>query len=349
MNLPITFARWRSEVPSGGNRYDEELKSSLTALGVVVNEHPVTGSWPFPSPNDRDRFRAMLATGSQGGRSHWLIGNIVAAAVPEMIRAAVNAGESVAIIMHYFTADERGISPAVQSQIAASEAAAVNAASTVIATSEWTAHEVSKRYGRKDVVVAIPGVVPARVAPGSIRSGNPPTLLWLAGLTQTKDPSTFIAALKELQDLDWRAQLVGPDTVDPEVSRRVRDQIAETGLSQRVNLRGAREGDALETIWLQTDLLVHTSRAETYGMVVSEALSRGIPCIVPTGTGAVEAQQGVGAQFMPGDHADLSRAIRKWLTNAKLQDQWRSEAALQRAMLPTWEGAARTIAKALEL
>src|SRR5690606_29856398 len=150
-------------------------------------------------------------------RFHWLIGNIVAAAVPQMIRAAVDAGHSVSIIMHYFAADERGISPAVQSDITASEAAAVRAASNVIATSEWTAREVKKRYAREDVVVAIPGVVSALVSPGSLSAGNPPTLLWLAGLTQTKDPSTFISALAKLQDLDWNARLVGPDTIDPEL------------------------------------------------------------------------------------------------------------------------------------
>lgn len=348
MNLSIDFARWRSDVPSGGNRYDEELTSSLRGLGAQVHEHPVSGSWPFPSPDERERFRAVLAAGSQGGSTRWLIGNIVAAAVPEMIRATVEAGQSVAIVMHYFAADERGISPAMRSHIAASEAAAVKAASRVIATSEWTAHEVSKRYGREDVVVALPGVAPAQVSLGSVTNGNPPTLLWLGGLTPTKDPSTFVAALAELRDLDWRARIVGPDTIDPDVSRRVRAEIDRAGLSQRVEVLGALEGAALQSVWSHTDLLVHTSHAETYGMVVSEALARGIPSIVPTGTGAVEAQQGAGGQFVPGDHGDLARMLRKWLTHPGLQDQWRSEAAKQRTTLPTWEGTARTVAHALE-
>ena len=44
----LGFARWISDVPSGGNRYDDELAAGLRGLGVDVHEYAVVGPWPVP-------------------------------------------------------------------------------------------------------------------------------------------------------------------------------------------------------------------------------------------------------------------------------------------------------------
>lgn len=344
----IAFVRWHSDVPSGGNRYDDTLTAGLRAAGLDVREYPVAGSWPLPSAHDRERLQDLLVGDASAAERHWLIDNILGAAAPEILRAAVKAGRRVTMLMHYFASDELDLSPALRDQLATDEAAAVAAATTVIATSEWTASEVTKRYGRDNVIVTVPGVEPASPSPGSLRSGRAPHLLWLGRLTHTKDPTTLIEALAALRGLDWTAQLVGPDTIDPVLAREIRGRIAELGLAARVEVAGARTGTALESIWNQTDLLVHTARSEAYGMVVTEALARGIPSIVPTGTGAAEAQHGVGETFPPGDPTELARKIRTWLTDAPLQARWRSEAANCRETLPTWQDTARIVASALE-
>ena len=335
------FARWRSQLPSGGNRYDEELATGLEALGMDVHEYPVSGSWPVPEQHDRQRIAEMLTS-----ENDWMIGNIVGSAVPEAIATAVAAGRRVTMVVHYFPADDPGLSSTDRERLAASERLAVHAASTIVATSAWAAGEVSRRYGRDDAVVAVPGVDPANLALGSAPAGQPPMLLWLGRLTRAKDPRTFVDALARLQDLDWTAHLVGPDSLDEDLNRTVRDRIAETGLAGRVDVPGSRVGEALEAVWARTDLLVHTSRSETYGMVVSEALARGIPSIVASGTGAVEAQ-GVGEMFPPGDVAALADALRVWLGDPALQRRWRAEAADLRAHLPTWQRTVEIFASAL--
>ena len=63
-------------------------------------------------------------------------------------------------------------------------------------------------------------------------------LLWLGRLTHGKDPLTLVEALARLRDLDWTARLVGPDTLDETLSRRVRDRIAQAGLTGRVEVAG---------------------------------------------------------------------------------------------------------------
>ena len=341
MSHRVGFARWRSDLPSGGNRYDDEVAAALPRLGVDVRPYAVSGSWPLPAPGDRARLGALLTA-----ERRWLIGNIVASAAPEAVRAATADGRRVTLLVHYFPADDTALTDEQRERVARSEHQAVHAATAVVVTSRWAAEEVAARYGRDDAVVARPGVGPAPLAPGSAPAGRPPRLLWLGRLSPDKDPLTLVDALTHLADLGWSALLVGPDGVDARLTRQVHDRIAQAGLAGRVRVTGPLEGRRLQTVWSVTDLLVHTSRSETFGMVVSEALARGIPSVVAAGTGAVEAQR-VGATFPPGDPGALADTLRAWLTDPRRRDRWRSAAAALRGRLPTWRDTAAAVAAAL--
>ncbi|WP_106850612.1 glycosyltransferase family 4 protein [Blastococcus sp. Marseille-P5729] len=343
MSRRVGFARWRSDVPSGGNRYDEQLTTGLRALGVDLREYAVAGPWPTPGRDDLRRFEELLTH-----EQHWLVGNIVGSAAPETIGAAVEAGRRVTMLVHYFPADDPNLDPVDRRRLATAEADAVAVASDVVATSAWAAAEIARRYGRGDAVVAVPGVDPAPLSDGSVRSGGPAQLLWLGRGSRGKDPLTVIDALSQVRDHVWTARLVGPDDVDEGLSSQVRDRIVSLGLAGRVDVPGPMQGRDLEAVWSPTDLLVHSSRSEVYGMVVSEALAHGIPSLVAEGTGAVEAQQGVGATFPPGDADALAAALGEWLTDRALRDRWRDAAARQRAQVPTWAQTASAVFQVLE-
>lgn len=338
----VGFARWRADAASGGNKYDDELASGLQKLGVDLREYPVIGSWPLPTQQDRRRFDALL-----DAEEHWLIGNILGSAAPEALRSAATAGKHITLLLHYFPADDPALPIDDRAGLAVSEAKAVQAASAIVVTSAWAAREVFERYARGDAVIATPGVTPAPLAAGSARLGEPPMLLWLGRISQTKDPLTFIEALIRVRGLDWTAQLVGPGSVGNDLSAQLRACIARAHLDDRVELTGERRGNALDAIWQRTDLLVHTSRAETYGMVVAEALSRGIPSIISSGTGAEEAQR-AGATFTSGDADALALALRCWLTRPALRERWRAEAARSRNAQTGWDETARRVLAALE-
>ena len=341
----LGFARWRSDLPSGGNRYDDELAAGLRALGWDLHEYDVAGSWPLPTDQDRQHLAQLL-----DHEDTWLLGNIVAAGAAGLIRAATTAGRRVMVMVHYFPADDPSLPPTDRQRLGLSDAAAVRAASQVLVTSTWAGEQVASRYDRHDAVVALPGVSAAAIAPGPgpAATGRAPRLLWLARLTPSKDPLTLVEALARLQDLDWTARLVGPDTVDEALTVRVADRITRSGLADRVTLSGSVVGEALEEVWADTDLLVHTSRHETYGMVVSEALSHGIASVVVSGTGAVEAQAGAGATFPAGDVEALAAVLRDWLTDEATRQRWRRQALRRRAQLPTWQDTARIVSAALD-
>ncbi|MBK8012934.1 MAG: glycosyltransferase [Deltaproteobacteria bacterium] len=84
------------------------------------------------------------------------------------------------------------------------------------------------------------------------------------------------------------------------------------------------------------DALVHGSGAETYGLVVSEALAAGIPAVVPDAGGAAElVPADHGEQYRAGDVASCVEALRRLL--ARDQVELRSRLHSARSTVRTLE------------
>jgi glycosyltransferase involved in cell wall biosynthesis len=338
----LGFARWVSDVPTGGNVYDDELAAGLRRASVDVTEHRVTGAWPDAGAAARDRLAAVLHT-----RGHWLVDGIVACGAPKAVAEALAAGQRITLLAHMCLPDERGLTRGQRQRYAAAEAETLALPVGVLCTSRWTAGELARRYGRADAGVALPGSWPAPLSRGS--PGGPPRLLTVASLTPTKDQLTLVRALAALRELPWTARLVGADRVDPRYAGQVREAIGRTGLAQRVALTGPLRGAELAAEWDRADLLVLPSPVEAYGLVVVEALARGIASVVVAGTGAVEAQRAgatpggdpAGTAVPPEDSAALAVTLRRWLTDPELRHSWREAARQRRPGLPTWDDTAR--------
>ena len=100
------------------------------------------------------------------------------------------------------------------------------------------------------------------------------------------------------------------------------------------------------------DLLVLASRAETYGMVVTEALARGLP-VVATEVGGVPEALGHGADGIrpgllvpPGDPAALAAALRRLARRRRLRGRLRRAARERRASLAGWPATTSTASQA---
>ncbi len=215
--------------------------------------------------------------------------------------------------------------------------------------------------------MALPGTAPAPLAAGS-RSTGAPHLIAVAALLPNKDQSLLLEALARLADVPWTASLIGSDTADPAYAAQLRTSVERLGLAGRIRVPGELRGPALDAEWDAADLSLLISRAETYGLVVTESLARGIPVVVREGTGAVEALAagtlpGQPAAFpapdsppdfpgpgLPGaavglgtDPAPLADLLRRWLDDPGLRDRWREAAAAAQGRLPGWDATARTV------
>ena len=311
--------------PSGGNAYDRRLCRGLAALGWSVREHAVQGAWPKPGPTERADLGRVLATVPDG--EVVLLDGLVASAVPDVLRPQAHRLRLV-VLVHMPLGDD-------------AEREALDTARAVVTTSAWTRWRLIERYGLRaeQVHVAPPGVDPAPVATGSVVGSH---LLCVAAVTPHKGHDVLVKALATLADQPWSCVCVGALSRDPEFVDRLTGEIRANGLTDRIRLAGPLTRDDLDAAYAAADLLVLASRGETYGMVVTEALARGIPVLATAAGGLPEALGCApdgslpGMLVEPGDAGELAGAVRRWLGDADLRHRLRRSARDRRTTLTGW-------------
>lgn len=315
------------ELPTGGNYYDlslaEALRSDDDEVQLVRCEPSV-----------------LLSKLREPWAGHTLVDGLLACSQPEAVASA-----EVAVLVHMPLGLMTGLSPERADELDRLERRSLQAARVVIATSHWTSRYLARHHLRAEVVIAPPGVDQAAVVTGS----EPPLLVHLAAFLPHKDQLTVVRALTRLVDLPWQARLAGSIDRDREYASSVTAAIRASNLDGRVEIPGAMPRDAA---WAGADLALLPSRAESFGMVVTEALARGIPAVVSEG-GPAEAL-GVtadgprpGVVIPPGDDRSLARVLRQWLTDEQYRDGLRRYALSRRTTLDGWATTARKVRVAL--
>ena len=216
------------------------------------------------------------------------------------------------------------------------EGRVLRAAAAVVTTSRWTRDHLVATHGLERVFVAEPGVDAAAVAPGS-PDGH--ALLSVGAVTALKGYDVLAAALALLDDLSWDCRGVGSTALEPGLAGRVGRSVRLTGPMTRAEL---------DATYAEADLLVLASRAETYGMVLTEALAHGVPVVATDVGGVPEAVGGGGVLVPPGDPAALAAALRRWLTDPAHRAALRAAARDRRTSLAGWDRTAGLVAEALE-
>ena len=125
-------------------------------------------------------------------------------------------------------------------------------------------------------------------------------------MTSDKGHDVLLDALATIADLPWHCVCVGSLDRDPAFVEELRRRALAGGLADRVRFPGPRTGADLDRSYAAADLLVLASRAETYGMVVTEALARGLPVVAADVGGLTEAL-GHGADGTPAGAAGPAR------------------------------------------
>jgi glycosyltransferase involved in cell wall biosynthesis len=157
-----------------------------------------------------------------------------------------------------------------------------------------------------------------------------------------------------MADLPWSCVCVGTLRREPAYVAGLRRLIGALGLDDRVRLAGPHTGERLAAHFAAADLVVLASRGETYGMVVTEALARGIPVLatavdaLPDTLGRAPDGSVPGLLTPPEDPMALAGALRRWLGEPGLRQRIRASARARRGMLSGWELTSRRLADVLE-
>jgi glycosyltransferase involved in cell wall biosynthesis len=314
--------------PRGGNVYDVRLAAALRALGrdVIVHETTVDG------------LGATLAALSDDATV--VVDGLVGCAAPDVIAPTRDRLRLVMLVHLPLGLPVAGAAPAP-----GVEARALASASAVVCTSSWTRDWLTASYGVTAHVVA-PGVDKATMTEPARGGGR---LLSVGAITPVKGHDVLVAALATLADLRWTWTLVGA-SIDAEHATDLWSALCTSGLDGRVTLAGALTGPDLAAAYARADLVVLPSRHETYGMVATEALARGVPVLASDVGGLREATGSPvpGLLVPPDDPAALATALRHWLTEPALRQQLRTRAAERRAGLAGWDETAVQMARVLD-
>jgi glycosyltransferase involved in cell wall biosynthesis len=326
--------------PTGGYAYDRRVMELLPAFGVSIVHLPLSAD--FPNPSAADLARAQREIARLPKTATLLLDGLAWGAFPESHLDC--GGRRLIAVVHHPLYLETGLSHARKVELKASEEAALARADHVVCTSRATARILRDELSvdRDKITVAEPGTDPAQRATGT---GSPLHLLSVGAVSPRKNYQSLIEALSPLRDIDWRLTIAGALDRHPDAVEDLKAKIDAERLGDRVTLAGKVVPATLDRFYESTDLFVSASLFEGYGMVIAEAMARGLPIVTTTGGAAADtAHSSAALHVQPGNTADMTVALRRALTDKRLRDGLADAAWEIGRTLPTWHETARRIA-----
>ncbi len=323
---------------TGGYLYDKRV---IEGLNHGTSNHrrqkisllSLTGDYPFPS---REQLAdAALQLSKIADHSVVVMDGLAYSVMPEILAEHAQRLTFIALI-HHPLALETGLDTQQAAQFKKLETQALHYASHVITTSKLTAHQLTD-YGidQSKVTAVLPGTDNFDLASGS--QSDTTKLLCVATLTPRKGHKHLFDALATLNDLNWQLQCVGSTERDKHTYAALQNQSRRLKLNERIEFVGEVNDEELECYYHQADMFVLASFHEGYGMVLSEAIARGLP-IVCTDAGATRQTVPAGAGLLvpPGDSQALADALRRCIGNPTVRIDLKAAAVVARKQLRSW-------------
>lgn len=332
------------DAPTGGYGYDRRLLSEWREAGIQARHLALPGSFPFPTEADFAATEKLLTTTTLDDTL--LVDGLAYGAFPEAL--AARFADRLVALVHHPLALETGHSPETAETLRRGETLALRHARAIVVTSPATklTLEAEFKVPADKITVAIPGTDPAPRAKDSGR-GESLHILAVGSLIPRKGYGTLVETLAAIADKPWTLTIAGSPDHAPATAASLRDSIDRAGLSERITLTGGVGPEKLAQLYDEADLFVMSSLYEGYGMVLTEALARGLPIVTTlSGAGAEALPDAATLKVPPGDAAALAKALAR-LIDAPAERRQRADAAWAAAgNLPRWSETARIVAQA---
>jgi glycosyltransferase involved in cell wall biosynthesis len=153
-------------------------------------------------------------------------------------------------------------------------------AAMLVATAEQELSSI-RRLGINTPVAVIPLGVDIPDAP--IRNINlAKRILFMSRIHPVKGLIELVSAWALARESGWTVVIAGPDEDGHEAL--VKSHIQQHDLRDDFIFTGLVDGDTKEQLFASCDIFILPSHSENFGLVIAEALARGIPVITTTGT-----------------------------------------------------------------
>ena len=327
-------------LPTGGYAYDRRALALLASQGIAARHVPLPDAYPYPRQSDLDETVRIVQ--ALPGDAVLLIDGLAFGAMPAATIQAFR--RPIVALCHHPLGLEAGLTAEQSKAFIACEAAALSRSEAVIVTSPATRALLIAELGvpADRITVAMPGTDPAPRATGT---GKPLQLLAVGSIVPRKGYGFLVEALAALSDLDWHLAIVGAEDRSPETAVALRATVAAKGLEDRIAVLGAVDEAELTRQYARADLFVLPSLFEGYGMVLAEAMARGLPIVCTTGGAAAETVPGNAAiKVPPGDANALATALRQMIERPLIRAAKAEAAWVAGSALPRWEDTTRIIA-----
>ncbi len=330
---------------TGGYAYDRAIIAGLRSLGWRVSVHELEDSFPFPTADALADARSVFA--ALPDQALVVVDGLAFGAMPGIAESMASRLRLVGLV-HHPLALESGLEDHQRLELQFGERRALSAARAVIVTSKATA------AGLRDydvpaarITVIEPGTVSAPVAAGS--GSTTLSLLCVASLSTRKGHDILFLALSNLAGHDWHLTCVGGEPQTGNVLHRMQAQLESYGIADRVTFAGTGDDESVASAYAVADVFVLPTRYEGYGMVVAEALARGLP-VVSTRTGAIPELVGehAGLVVPTNDVNALAAALERLFVEPALLPRLRQGALAGRERLPRWEDSCARLSRLLE-
>ena len=215
----------------------------------------------------------------------------------------------------------------------------MEAASVIIAVSEYTADIIVKHYGisRNKITVVHNGISPKPVsAENCFHKNGEKIVLFLGRITGQKGPYHFVEAAEKVLEKVKKVKFVmagwgdlAPSTIETVAAKKLGTKILFTGFLR---------GKDVDRAYQAADVYVMPSVSEPFGLTAVEAVQQNIPVILSktTGVGEILNRGAVKVDFW--DSGKIAECIIEILSNPKRAEELARNGREEVRYL-TWEAA----------
>lgn len=196
------------------------------------------------------------------------------------------------------------------------------AARVLITNPPFAANSPHLRHVKEKLALVPIGVDASRFSPRPAPAEKPPTLLFVGQLRHYKGVDDLLRALKRL-DKNVHLLIAG----NGPMHTRWKVLTYELGLRERVSFLGNVADVELPALYQRADVFVlpSTSRAESYGTVLVEAMASGVPCVtteIGSGNSFVVQNEQTGLVVPPRKPKALAAALQRLLADSDLREKF---------------------------
>lgn len=149
-------------------------------------------------------------------------------------------------------------------------------------------------------------------------------LLLVSRLTQEKNIDfLFSAAIKILKnDANAKFLIIGDGYLLPKLKKIVQEE----NLEKRINFEGIVEKKELKNYYAAGDIFIYSSKSETQGMIVSEAMYSGLPIVAVKAPGICNlVQNNVNGFLVPEIENQFIETVEKLIKDSRLRKKFSEE------------------------